>query len=353
MGRSKKQVGGEVVCGNYGCFLRYSELDATLQSNINTLYPSYKGDNYGYKVFLNEHAYKAELAANELAYDALGADYTTLISKDATFTINSTNDMFANFVNLINPKIQNQIQGNPNTLYIIPQFACTNDGFAANTTTLLTKLVSDISTAIKKLHTKRLYHRDIKPENIVLCGDTFKLIDFGFLANIATIGEETSAQGTPEYISPEYRNWKNQLIKPKPEPTLEEKERILKYNDWYAFSMTLYAIALKCDGFPEGQTIGEYKYIDPDDLEPFYDKIPDLKKYIDLDTYTAFNNKYAELYPSNGGKKLPKKSLVSTDKRVVFKGRTRKVYSGPRGGEYIKVTGEFFRIGSLGGLLRK
>lgn len=41
------------------------------------------------------------------------------------------------------------------------------------------KLVSDIQPVLNALHVAGYVHLDIKPDNIVLCGDTYKLIDYG------------------------------------------------------------------------------------------------------------------------------------------------------------------------------
>ena len=41
------------------------------------------------------------------------------------------------------------------------------------------KLVGDIQPVLSALHEAGFVHLDIKPDNIVLCGDTYKLIDYG------------------------------------------------------------------------------------------------------------------------------------------------------------------------------
>jgi serine/threonine protein kinase len=69
----------------------------------------------------------------------------------------------------------------------------------------LLRIVEQICSALQFAHDHRVVHRDIKPANIMLTGDDFvKITDFG-TAQIMQYGaaQQTSATGTPGYMSPE------------------------------------------------------------------------------------------------------------------------------------------------------
>ena len=66
-------------------------------------------------------------------------------------------------------------------------------------------IMEQVCSALQYAHDHRVVHRDIKPANIMLAGDDFvKITDFG-TAQILQYGasQQTSAMGTPGYMSPE------------------------------------------------------------------------------------------------------------------------------------------------------
>jgi serine/threonine protein kinase len=66
-------------------------------------------------------------------------------------------------------------------------------------------IMEQVCSALQYAHDHRVVHRDIKPANIMLTGDDFvKITDFG-TAQILLYGaaQQTSATGTPGYMSPE------------------------------------------------------------------------------------------------------------------------------------------------------
>src|SRR5258706_9196152 len=69
----------------------------------------------------------------------------------------------------------------------------------------LLRIMEQICSALQFAHDHRVVHRDIKPANIMLTGEDFvKITDFG-TAQIMQYGaaQQTSATGTPAYMSPE------------------------------------------------------------------------------------------------------------------------------------------------------
>jgi serine/threonine protein kinase len=69
----------------------------------------------------------------------------------------------------------------------------------------LLRIMDQICSALQFAHDNKVVHRDIKPANIMLCADDHvKITDFG-TAKIMQYGaaQQTSATGTPSYMSPE------------------------------------------------------------------------------------------------------------------------------------------------------
>src|SRR5258705_12201591 len=69
----------------------------------------------------------------------------------------------------------------------------------------LLRIMEQVCSALHFAHDHRVVHRDIKPANIMLTGEDFvKITDFG-TAQIMQYGasQQTSAIGTPGYMSPE------------------------------------------------------------------------------------------------------------------------------------------------------
>ncbi|KAI4493341.1 hypothetical protein M0802_009401 [Mischocyttarus mexicanus] len=69
------------------------------------------------------------------------------------------------------------------------------------------KIMSDILSAVKYLHSYNITHRDLKPENVVLQAvkDTvlYKLIDLGYAKEIGETSISASIVGTLNYVAPE------------------------------------------------------------------------------------------------------------------------------------------------------
>lgn len=73
------------------------------------------------------------------------------------------------------------------------------------------KILTDLGSAMKFLHSYKITHRDLKPENIVLCVDssneqskiTYKIIDLGYAKEIDSNSICASFVGTLQYLAPE------------------------------------------------------------------------------------------------------------------------------------------------------
>jgi len=66
------------------------------------------------------------------------------------------------------------------------------------------KLLGDVSKALKFLHDQRVMHRDLKPANILAFdGPTLKLTDFGFAKRLNEDSQLHSYLGTPFFMAPE------------------------------------------------------------------------------------------------------------------------------------------------------
>lgn len=66
------------------------------------------------------------------------------------------------------------------------------------------KVMYEILTAVKHIHSKHIVHRDLKPENILLNDDqTIKLSDFGFAKQLESGETLSDLCGTLGYLSPE------------------------------------------------------------------------------------------------------------------------------------------------------
>ncbi|KYN31807.1 Inhibitor of nuclear factor kappa-B kinase subunit beta [Trachymyrmex septentrionalis] len=68
------------------------------------------------------------------------------------------------------------------------------------------KVMSEISSAVKYLHSYNITHRDLKPENIVLQHEqniSYKLIDVGYAKELGEASTSASLVGTLNYVAPE------------------------------------------------------------------------------------------------------------------------------------------------------
>lgn len=70
------------------------------------------------------------------------------------------------------------------------------------------KIIMQLASACKHMHSVGVVHRDLKPENILYStakGDTIKVTDFGLSAHVSNAWEETlmTPCGTPAYVAPE------------------------------------------------------------------------------------------------------------------------------------------------------
>ncbi|KAL0121196.1 hypothetical protein PUN28_008700 [Cardiocondyla obscurior] len=70
-----------------------------------------------------------------------------------------------------------------------------------------TKVMREISSAVKYLHLHKITHRDLKPENIVLQDEKnvtlYKLIDLGYAKELGEASTTASLVGTLNYVAPE------------------------------------------------------------------------------------------------------------------------------------------------------
>ncbi|KYN04808.1 Inhibitor of nuclear factor kappa-B kinase subunit beta [Cyphomyrmex costatus] len=69
------------------------------------------------------------------------------------------------------------------------------------------KVMSEILSAVKYLHSYNITHRDLKPENIVLQDEqnviSYKLIDLGYAKELGEASTSASLVGTLNYVAPE------------------------------------------------------------------------------------------------------------------------------------------------------
>ena len=152
-----------------------------------------------FKVFYNTKSeeikkeFDTEIEANRKVFRILGSPYTTLVDNFMGIYLELKNSITITIKN--NMYIETYI-------YLIPQTLCIGDLKSIKNIEINIQSVYDnISSAVKELHKKGYVHRDIKEENIVKCGDTYKLIDYGFCAEANTI-TDGDLYGTPGYFHP-------------------------------------------------------------------------------------------------------------------------------------------------------
>lgn len=77
----------------------------------------------------------------------------------------------------------------------------------------LTNIYKQLVNGMRKVN-DILIHRDIKPDNILICGDTFKITDFGLSKIVAECTRTFSFKGggTPLYMSPEAWDYSKNTI---------------------------------------------------------------------------------------------------------------------------------------------
>lgn len=83
------------------------------------------------------------------------------------------------------------------------------NGTKFNNQTIL-NLFNKLIPSLKYIHSQNIVHKDIKLENFVLHGDSIILIDFEmseYIENDQELQKSVIQFGTPQYRSPEGRNW--------------------------------------------------------------------------------------------------------------------------------------------------
>ena len=129
-------------------------------------------DNIWCKIFTNKNIFGDELGNIMKIKRIYGGNferYTTFYEYDGCigFTIRFVPQVANNNFRVGSKSTQE--------IYVLLQHKCEPITKHSN----FIKLVSDIQPVLNKLHGAGFVHLDIKPDNIVLCGVTFKLIDYG------------------------------------------------------------------------------------------------------------------------------------------------------------------------------
>lgn len=132
-----------------------------------------------------------------------------------------------------------------NTFYLITEYISGENCVDKKLTNkALIKLYTDISSILKKAHSKGIAHKDIKPDNIIYDEDTrdFVLVDWGlacFIDYKSKLTEYTCDRhpkaGTRDFLSP----WLTGKLRGKKCTKGQEYIR----NDWWALGITLYELA--------------------------------------------------------------------------------------------------------------
>lgn len=166
----------------------------------------------GFKLFFNKDAITAfadEMKAyNLLVRKRIGTEHHTYFDlKEVDPSFNSYAGAYIRLRDTqFNIKTKTDGTKHLDHIYIIFQSFC-NAKENTDIQTRLTKIYSDISTSLKELHNKGLVHRDIKPDNIMLCGEQYKLLDYGFASDLDVLSQTNLYEdftGTLEYTIPSY-----------------------------------------------------------------------------------------------------------------------------------------------------
>lgn len=142
--------------------------------------------------------------------------------KDSTIISKQTHEKaFSNEANILSKLNHNNViqllDANPfNYTIYLPYFHegdlftyVENNGNKFNNETIF-NLFNKLIPSVKYIHSQNLVHKDIKLENFVLHRDTIILIDFEmseFIENEKELYKSPISFGTPQYRSPEGKNW--------------------------------------------------------------------------------------------------------------------------------------------------
>jgi len=105
-----------------------------------------------------------------------------------------------------------------------------------NYTVNIDKIIKDILESIIILQESKYQHNDIKVKNIVLCGDRYKLIDWGFASSIHTIdiGADIITSPIKMYISGLSRTQSEKILKERNEVKNPEYANSKMFKENYA-----------------------------------------------------------------------------------------------------------------------
>lgn len=279
-----------IICdtpgGSYGCFIKDgTQLSNTYGKNLRTII--YDQDNLqsvlnnldflkgkGFKIFYSYHLYLTELyVLRELinkgfTYDELNLTSVSINDKE----VYGIHILYPNGIPLKIPDTKLSYISKNEGINIIFSNICTTDLYKVTDKFInYNQFINNIIPFIIKLHSNDFIHKDIKPANILLCGDKYKLIDFGLtchMTNIQCLGKElvTYRYSLPypniiteeqvnnigKYINTiiESSRFKFKLVLQKIQTSLKKNMKQLPIiniynkitwtrNDWYALAITI------------------------------------------------------------------------------------------------------------------
>lgn len=194
-----------IVCdtpgGSYGCFIKDgTQLYNTYGTRLRTVYDQdmqshnlvnldfLKG--IGFKIFYSHDLYLQELYILQdlirkgFTYEELNLTSVKIEDKD----VYGINIPYSNEIPLKIPYLNLSYIDKNQGINIIFSNICTTDLYEVTAISInYNRFIQDIVPFIIKLHSKDFIHKDIKPDNILLCGDKYKLIDFGLTCHMTNI----------------------------------------------------------------------------------------------------------------------------------------------------------------------